>query len=72
MQSLQGDKCLRAWRENPQDSDKGVQAEVQAMGESGMSQHCTQPNDNTETNNIWKPESVIVLFPKHEIYHRSL
>lgn len=54
MQSLQGDKCLRVSR--------GGQAEVQAMGDGGMSQQCTQPGDNAETNTIWKTESVIVLF----------
>lgn len=36
----------------------------QTMGDSGMSQHCTEPDHNTETNTIWKPYSVtlVVLF----------
>lgn len=49
-------------RRQMSESIKGGQAEVQAMGDSGMSQQCTQPGDNTETNTIWKPESVTVLF----------
>lgn len=31
------------------------------MGDSGMSQHCTEPDHNAETNTIWKPESVAVI-----------
>ncbi len=37
------------------------EGEVQAMGDGGVSQHCMQPDHNTETNTIWKLEGVAVI-----------
>lgn len=31
------------------------------MEDSGMSQHCTEPDHSVETNTIWEPESVAVI-----------
>lgn len=34
---------------------------IQATGDSGMSQLCTDPDHNVKTNTIWKPKSVAVI-----------
>lgn len=58
LHSLQDDKCVREKREIERQWQQGWGgAEVQALGDSGMSQHCIEPDHNA----IWKPGSVAVI-----------